>query len=334
MPSGNFVVINIFLRGKKIKMRNVPVICLIVIAIALASPVASVSSQSNRKILVAHRGASAYAPEHTLEAYRLAIDQGADFVEQDLQVTKDGVLVCLHDLTLERTTNVEEVFPDRFRNDVSEDQPPGSQTANHWYVSDFTLKEIKGLDAGSWFSAKFKGARVPTFQEAIDLVRGKSGLYPETKAPEVYGKRGFDMEKLVVEILKKNKLDRPGSDPKTPVIIQSFSAESLRKMRLDLKTRLPLVFLIGFDPQNKWLTGDGLKKLKEFADGIGPSKALIERNPEIVKRAHDAGLTVTPYTFRSASSGRFKDVREEMRHFLFILGVDAVFTDNPDMFPR
>src|SRR5215467_13617587 len=128
-------------------------------------------TQYTRKTLIAHRGASAYAPEHTIEAYRLAIEQGADFIEQDLQITKDGVLVCLHDLTLERTTNVEEVFPDRFRVDVSEDQSPGDASASapkkHWYVSDFTLGEIKQLDAGSWFNAKFRGAKVPTFQEAI-----------------------------------------------------------------------------------------------------------------------------------------------------------------------
>jgi len=315
-------------------MKNVYVRRLAVTAAAIFGLAALVCAQSGKKILVAHRGASAYAPEHTLEAYRLAIEQGADFVEQDLQITKDGVQVCLHDLTLERTTDVEEVFPDRFRADVSEDQPPNSQPVKHWYVSDFTLSEIKRLDAGSWFNVKFKGAKVPTFQEAIDLVRGKAGLYPETKAPEVYGKRGFDMEKLVIEILKKNRLDIPGADPKTPVIIQSFSAESLRKMRSDLKTNLPLTFLIGADPQNRWLSADGLKKVKEFAAGVGPAKGLIERNPEIVKWAREAGLTVTPYTFRSASTGRFKDVREEMRHFLFDYGVDAVFTDNPDMFPR
>src|SRR5262249_52537533 len=174
-----------------------------------------VFAQSGKKILVAHRGASAYAPEHTIEAYRLAIEQGADFVEQDLQITKDGALVCLHDLTLERTTDVEVVFPHRFLADGSEDQPPDTRPSKHGYVSDFTLGEIKRLDAGSWFNAKFKGAKVPTFQEAIDLIRGEAGLYPETKAPEVYGKRGFDMEKLVIEILKKNRLDGPGADPKT-----------------------------------------------------------------------------------------------------------------------
>jgi glycerophosphoryl diester phosphodiesterase len=281
-----------------------------------------------RKVNVAHRGASAYAPEHTLEAYRLAIEQGADYVEQDLQVTKDGVLVCLHDLTLERTTNVEEVFPDRYRADEK------NPAAKRYYVSDFTLAEIKRLDAGAWFGEKFRGARVPTWQEAIDTVRGKAGLYPETKGPEVYGSRGFDMERLVLEQLKKNKLDRPGADRKTPVIIQSFSPESLKKMRFELKTKLPLVLLIDSDPQGQWLSADGMKKVKEFADGIGPSKRLIDANPQVVKWAHDAGLTVTPYTFRSSATGRFKTVREEMEHFLYTLGVDALFTDNPDQFPR
>jgi glycerophosphoryl diester phosphodiesterase len=292
------------------------------------------AKDSGKKVLVAHRGSSAYAPEHTLEAYRLAIEQRADYVEQDLQITKDSMLVCLHDLTLERTTNVEEVFPNRYRNDVSSDQPAGSRPAKHWYVSDFTLAEIKQLDAGSWLNEKFKGAKVPTWQEAIDLIRGKAGLYPETKAPEVYGNRGFDMEKLVIETLKKNKLDQPNADPKTPIIIQSFSPESLHKMRFELKTKLPLVFLIHTDPQNQWLSVEGLRKVKEFANGIGPSKSLIDREPMIVKWAHGEGLTVTPYTFRSSSTGRFKDVREEMRYFLYQLGVDAVFTDNPDQFPR
>ena len=125
---------------------------------------------------IAHRGASAYAPEHTLEAYRLALEQGADYVEQDLAVTKDGALVCIHDLTLERTTNVEEVFPDRA---VTEG---GSTAVRHWRVHDFTLAEIKRLDAGSWFDKKFTGARIPTFQEAVDLLKGKAGLYPEDVA--------------------------------------------------------------------------------------------------------------------------------------------------------
>lgn len=278
-----------------------------------------------KKQLIAHRGASGYAPEHTLEAYRLGLEQGADFIEQDLQITKDGVLVCLHDLTLERTTNVKEVFPERGKTDNG---------AKHWYVSDFTLAEIKQLDAGVWFNQKFKGARVPTFAEAIQVVRGKAGLYPETKAPEVYGSRGFDMEKLLLAELKKFKLDTPNADPKTPLIIQSFSPASLRKLAFDLKTKLPLVLLVSNGEEKEWLTPAGLKEARKFASGIGPAKGLIEANPQLVQWAHEAGLTVTPYTFRVGLSGKYKDVREEMRHFLFTYNVDALFTDNPDQFPR
>jgi glycerophosphoryl diester phosphodiesterase len=284
-------------------------------------------SSAAKKILVAHRGASAYAPEHTFESYELALKQGADFVEQDLQITRDGVLVCLHDLTLERTTNVKDIFPSRFREESVNGAP-----VRHWYVSDFTLREIKQLDAGSWFNPKFKGTRVPTFQEAIDLVRGKAGLYPETKAPEVYGARGFDMERLVLDLLKKNRLISGKAARNTPVIIQSFSAESLKKIFTTIKTALPLVLLVGDEAPGHWLTDAGLAEAKLFASGIGPAKALVNKN--LVMQAHARGLTVTPYTFRSSNTGRFKTVREEMNSYLFDLGVDALFTDNPDMFPR
>ncbi len=283
--------------------------------------------QLSRKILVAHRGASAYAPEHTLESYQLALKQGADFVEQDLQITRDGVLVCLHDLTLERTTNVKQIFSTRFREELVNGTP-----ARRWYVSDFSLREIKRLDAGSWFDVKFKGAQVPTFQEAIDLVRGKAGLYPETKNPEVYGQRGFDMERLVLDVLGKNRLDKRSAAGHTPVIIQSFSPESLRKLSRTLKTKLPLVLLVSDEAPTSWLTAVGLAKAKQFASGIGPAKALVDKS--LVTQAHALGLSVTPYTFRASNAGRFKTVREEMSYYLYTLGVDALFTDNPDLFPR
>lgn len=301
------------------------------------------ANQSMKKIMIAHRGASAYAPEHTITAYRLAIEQGADFVEQDLQITRDGVLVCLHDSTLERTTNVEEVFPNRFRPNRSQadglqkDLPSSSQsvsTTRHWYVADFTLAEIRQLDAGAWFDPKFAGERVPTWQEAIDLIRGHAGIYPETKGPELYGERGFDMERMVMETLRKNGLDRPGADPRTPVIIQSFSAAGLRKLHSKLKCRLPLIFLIGADPQGEFLTAGGLRRVAEFATGIGPAKGLIAANPSIVVDAHRAGLTVTPYTFRSANSLPYQNVKAEMEQFLYKFEVDSLFTDNPDQFPR
>ena len=281
----------------------------------------------SRKILVAHRGASAYAPEHTLESYQLALKQGADFVEQDLQITRDGVLVCLHDLTLERTTNVKEVYPNNFREELV-----GGAQVRHWYVSDFTLAQIKKLDSGSWFNVKFKDARVPTFQEAIDLVRGKAGIYPETKAPEVYNQRGFDMERLVLNVLKKNRLNQRSGSRHTPVIIQSFSPESLKILSSSAKKELSLVLLIGGEGRERWLTEAGLAEAKQFAGGIGPAKELVDHG--VVQRAHALGLSVTPYTFRSRATGRFKNVRDEMSYYLYDLGVDAVFTDNPDLFPR
>ena len=302
-------------------VRTMLVICLLTTA-----GVWSVHGQYQRKTLIAHRGASAYAPEHTAAAYRLAMEQGADFVEQDLQITKDGVLVCLHDLTLERTTNVAEVFPDRARSG-----PRGKS----WTVSDFTLAEIKRLDAGSWFKAEFKGQRVQTFQEAIDLVRGRAGLYPETKDPEVYGRLGFDMEALLLAQLAKNGLERPGADSKAPVVIQSFSPDSLRKMK-KMGTGLPLVLLISdLDAgRDRWLSDTGLREAKQFAAGIGPAKVLLTKDPTLATRAHNAGLSLTPYTFRVADVPAGKTVKDEMADFLYRIGVDALFTDNPDQFPR
>ncbi len=281
------------------------------------------------KISVAHRGASAYAPEHTVEAYRLAIEQEADYVEPDLQVTRDGVLVCLHDLTLERTTDVERRFPDRFREvDVDGEKVRG------WFVADFTLEEVKTLDAGSWFHESFRGTRILTFREAIELVKGKAGLYPELKSPEFY--RGRDhppIEELLVEDLRQGGLDP--ADPDTAVIVQSFDLSSLRILRDELGCALPLVFLFSSREAERWTSDEGLREIRAAADGIGPLKDILLRQPDLVARAHALGLTVTPYTFRSSNvPERFESVRDEMRYFLYDLGVDAVFTDNPDLFPR
>ena len=277
----------------------------------------------SRKTLIAHRGASAYTPEHTLDSYRLAIAQKADYVEQDLQITKDGVLICLHDLTLERTTNVAEIFPDR---SVSED------SGQHWYASDFTLAEIKKLDAGSWFDPKFSGMQIPTWQEAINMVRGRAGLYPETKAPEVYGKLGFDMERLLAESLRRNGLDKPGNPSKNPIVIQSFSPESLKRLSLEYGIQAPLLQLVGTESAAS-LTADAMHDVRKYAHGIGPSKELIHNNPDLVKWAHAVGLSVTVYTFRQSDKTGFTTVKDEMDYFLNTLGVDAVFTDNPDLFP-
>jgi glycerophosphoryl diester phosphodiesterase len=275
------------------------------------------------KLAIAHRGASAYAPEHTLAAYRLAIEQNADYVEQDLAVTKDGALICLHDDALDRTTNVEQVFPDR----ASVDPVTGRR---QWLAVDFTLAEIKQLDAGSWFDARFAGERVPTWEEAIAAVGDAAGLYPELKSPPLYRARGIDMTTLFVASLRRANLD---DAPAHRLVVQSFDAQTLREVTKALP-RLARTFLIEARDGPRWLSAPAFAEIARFATGIGPTKRLLEGRPEIIKAARTAGLTVTPYTFTSRAASRFPDVRDEMHHYLFDLGVDALFTDNPDRFPR
>ena len=179
--------------------------------------------------------------------------------------------------------------------------------------------------------SKFAGERVPTWEEAVALVGTKAGLYPELKSPPLYRARGVDMTRIFVDSLRRLGL---AAAPAERMIVQSFDEATLR----DLAGPLPglqRVFLIDNRDGARWLTREGFKKIGEFAKGIGPAKGLLDGRPEIVRDAQAAGLTVTPYTFNSrAATGRFPDVREEMRYYLADLGVDAVFTDNPDRFPR
>ena len=279
-----------------------------------------------RKLNVAHRGASAYAPEHTLAAYRLALEQGADYVEQDLAVTKDGVLICLHDPTLERTTNVEELFPERASTVTWE-----GKTERAWLANDFTLAEIQRLDAGSWFDPKFAGERIPTFDEAVALVKGKAGLFPELKTPEVYDGRNVDFEHLVAEALDKHGLRGAMPDAATPVILQTFSESSAKKLS-QIKIGVPVVLLLSTG--KGWESSARVKEWKSYVQGFGPNKSIVLNNPKFVEWAHAEGMTVVPYTFRSSNTGRFADVSAEMAYFLDTLGVDGLFTDNPDRFPR
>jgi glycerophosphoryl diester phosphodiesterase len=307
-------------------MRLVPAVVMVLAGALITSAVPS--SQSPARILVAHRGASSYAPEHTLAAYRLAIEQGADYVEQDLAITKDGVLVCSHDLTLERTTDVETVFPDRFVLDA--------KGQKRWFVADFTLAEIKRLDAGSWFGAAFAGEKVLTWDEAVTAINGRAGMYPELKGPEMYRARNIDMGAVFAAAVARGKLDV--STPirgRAPLVIQSFDEQTVRELAKVLP-EVPRTMLIGSEAMaERWLSSEAhVRELASFATGIGPAKQLVSARPEVVTWAHAAGLTVTPYTFRSADTGAFADVTAEMRHFLDVLRVDALFTDNPDKFPR
>lgn len=281
-------------------------------------------------INVAHRGASAYAPEHTLPAYELAVEMGADYVEQDLQVTRDGVLICLHDTTLERTTDVEEVFPDR-----AVTVETGGRARRAWPAAAFTLDEVKRLDAGSWFDAEFAGARIPTLQEAIDLVQGRAGLYVETKDPDRYDAMGLAMEAALAGVLAANGLDSPEGRATTPVFVQSFSPASLRRMRALAGDAYPLVQLVGGGQAATLLTDAGLVEVAGYADGVGPAFPILLADPSRAAAVRAAGLELHPYTVRDgAVPERFGDAAGLMTHLFDDLGATGVFTDNPDLFPR
>lgn len=294
------------------------------IAVMLIGIAAVLAQPSRKPWLIAHRGASAYAPENTVPAFRLAADQGATFVEFDVQLTKDRHIVCLHDESLERTTDVEQVFPDRFRTVTG----ANGQTTKRWMLADFTLAEIRTLDAGVWFGQAFKGTRIPTFGETIESLRGRSGLFIELKLPERYE----GIEKLILDELKSKGLDRPGADPKTPVLLQSFTAASLQIIAR-LGTSLPVHFLVSARDAAKWLTPEGLAQVKTFASGLSPEKTIVRDHAEGIVRARQLGMPITPYTFRSSAVTGFPDVRAEMAHYLDVLRVDGVITDNPDLMP-
>ena len=284
------------------------------------------SSRAQPRWLIAHRGASAYAPENTVPAFRLAAEQGANWVEFDLQLTKDRQIVCLHDNSLERTTDAEELFPDRFRTVPATSSSP---VTKRWMLEDFTLAEIRRLDAGTWFDPKFRGTRIPTFGETIDALRGRSGLFIELKTPERYE----GIERLILSELEAKGLARPGADPRTPVLLQSFTASSLQILSGTLGTKLPVHFLVGARDAAPWLTPEGLTKIKAFATGISPEKTIVAAQPEAMARARNMGMLITPYTFRSSAVTGYPDVRAEMAHYLHNLGVDGVITDNPDQMP-
>ncbi len=278
------------------------------------------------KIVIAHRGASGYLPEHTLPAYALAHGMGADFIEPDLVLTKDGHLICLHDIYLQATTNVEQLFPDRARDD------------GRWYAADFTLEETRRLQAEERLGSRFpRGASrfaVPAFTEMIELVQGlnertgrKVGIYPELKAPAWHREERLPIEEALLEVLGRYGY----IDDEAPVFVQSFEEGSLRRLR-DLGSGLRQVFLMAeVDQYRHFLSSEGIAGIAEFADGIGPAKTMLERQPELVDWAHDAGLTVHPYTFRADQvPGRYDSHEAELDRFLFDLGVDGVFTDFPD----
>lgn len=277
-------------------------------------------------VIIAHRGASGLLPEHTLEAYAAAHVLGADYIEQDLVRTKDGAFICRHDIHLEDTTNVAEVFPDRKRED------------GRWYAADFTLAEIRTLRAVERLPNRFpKGAadfRIPTFEEAIELVQGlnkttgrEAGIYPELKNPAFHRGAGLPMEEAFLEICKK--YGYAGKNAR--IFVQCFDPGPLKRMRQELGSELPQIHLISDSKiQDALVTAESLAKIAQYAEGIGPDKGRVLADPELVKRAHDAKLLVHPYTLRrDALDKGFASFDEELRAFLVERGVDGLFTDYP-----
>jgi glycerophosphoryl diester phosphodiesterase len=273
--------------------------------------------------VIAHRGASAYAPENTIPAFELAVQQAAGCVEHDLQITKDGILVCVHDPTLERTTNARDVFSRRGR-DVQE----GKETVRRWFVHDFTLAEIRQLEAGSWFSLKFVDTRIPTFDELLEWSRNVVDVLTEVKDVELYLGFGVDPLELCAKALERHGCLAGSGD--AGVTVQSFHEPTVRRAARLLAPHVPVALLV--EPMDSALLSDRDKvaAIADFANGIGPGKAIVADRPEIVDWAHRVGLRVTPWTFRSSTTAPFASVAAEVTHYLVDLHVDAVITDHPD----
>ncbi len=289
-------------------------------------------------LVIAHRGASGYLPEHTLEAYQLAIKMGADYIEPDLVFSKDGVLVVRHDNYLGTTTDVEDhpEFASRKRKWAGRDD---------WFVEDFTLLELKTLRARQAFEGRSKAFdgkyQIPTFQEVIDLVATESarlgrqiGLYPETKLPSHFDSLGYDFVARLLEILDKNNLNKRESR----IFIQSFEPGILR--RLNDLTEVRLIQLVtplrGDDGEMQaGIPNVPLREISEYADGVGALKYLLitrEGKPTaFVRQAKALGLDVHVWTFRDDAymSELFESGESELAFYLG-LGIDGLFTDFPD----
>ena len=289
-------------------------------------------------IVIAHRGASAERPEHTLDGYRLAIDQGADYIEPDLVMTRDGVLIARHENEIGGTTDVaaHPEFASRYRVQVID-----GETLTGWFTEDFTLAEIKSLRARERLGELRPNNRVfdgrfaiPTFDEILELataanqLRGSApriGVYPETKHPAHFTALGLAQERCVLDALQRFDYGREGS----PVFIQSFDPDNLRALRG--MTHLPLVQLLDNE------LGD-LRAVADYADAVGIAKSLA--TVEGVAAAHAAQLAVHVWTFRAENEFLPGDLRSggkaadhgnldgEIKRYL-ARGIDGLFTDFP-----
>ena len=316
-----------------------------------------------KAIVIAHRGASGERPEHTIAAYTLAIEQGADYIEPDLVLTKDGMLVARHENEISETTDVaaKPEFAARKATKTID-----GQKMTGWFTEDFTLAELKTLRAKERLPQLRKANMVydgqfeiPTFEEILELAKIQNaktgrqiGIYPETKHPSYFVSIGLPHEAPLLALLKRYG----HTEKSTPIFIQSFEVGNLRALRP--KTKLRLIQLLdekGSPADRANLTypdmakPQGLKAIAEYANGIGPNKALvIPRNmlgalgepTSLVADAHAAGLAVHPWTFRrenyflplgqksGINPAAHGDLQREIKAFLAV-GVDGIFSDNP-----
>jgi glycerophosphoryl diester phosphodiesterase len=301
------------------------------------------SAAAPRPLIIGHRGASGHRPEHTLEAYRLAAEMGADFIEPDLVSTKDGVLIARHENEIGATTDAAAKFPDRRRSKTID-----GEAIEGWFSEDFTLAEIKTLRARerlAFRSHDYDGRfELATLDEVIALAKqlGRElgrpiGIYPETKHPAYFRGIGLPLEEPLLRALETHGWNTRES----PVFIQSFETGNLRALRP--KTRVRLIQLAATAAV---VAGDRLKDIATYADGIGPEKRLIVPvkpdgtvgpPTDLVARAHALGLLVHAYTLRSdpqflpaAYKGNAEDEYRQFRD----AGVDGLFTDFPDVAAR
>jgi glycerophosphoryl diester phosphodiesterase len=217
---------------------------------------------------VAHRGATGYAPENTIAGFDLAVDMKADYIEIDVQRSKDGELVIIHDTTVDRTTD------------------------GTGKVGDLTLQQLQGLDAGSWKGESFAGESIPTFEEILDRYHGKVGILIELKAPELYP----GIEEQVAEALKERNLDQPQNEK---IIIQSFNFESMKKTD-KLLPKVPVGVLTS---NRTHTTAEALKEFSTYAEWFNPSYGIVTE--EVVDQVHAQGMQIGSWTVRSQEAADF-----------------------------
>ena len=297
-----------------------------------------------RPFVIAHRGASGYLPEHTAEAKAAAHAMGADYIEQDIIASRDGVLLVLHDIYLEGVTDVAAKFPGRARAD------------GHYYAIDFDHAEIAALNvhertgtdaAQIWpdrFPADSGRFSVSTLDEELELIAGlnrstgrSAGIYPEIKDPAWHIENGVDLTHLIVTALENHGyFDSPGSRAAPRAFLQCFDAGELQTIRRDIDPPIPLVQLLTDEDD---MSGSALENIAEYAQGIGPPyvSLLSEFDPSplpnaVCNDAHANGLVVHPYTFRRDGLPPFApDFAALIRFFAQDAGVDGLFTDFPDL---